>query len=241
MRRLALLVIAVLLALPAHARTLQFAGRTWHVREAASAAPGPNAWSPANVWVDELGRLHLRIQRGADGIWRCAEVKLDTSLGFGTYEFKLASDVNALDRNVVFGLFQYPDPSTGPDFTHEIDIEFSRWGGTTGPAGFWTVYPTTTAISETTRTFDVALAGTSSTHRFHRARDSVRFQFLHGHQDGDAQQAAAWTFAPKDAKRRISREKQPVYMNLWLFRGMAPSDGADVEVVVTDFRFTPAR
>lgn len=235
------LVLLAAATASAQARTLQFAGRTWTVRDAASAAPGPNRWSPDNAWVDELGRLHLRITRGADGVWRCAEVRLDTALGFGSYEFKVVGAIDSLDRNVVFGMFQYPDPATGPDFTHEIDIEFARWGYADGLPGYWTVYPTTTAVRETTHAFGVPLQGPYSTHRFHRARDSVRFQMLHGHQDGDAQQAATWTFAPKDAKKRISQARQPVYINLWLFRGMAPSDGQPVEVIVSDFRFTPAR
>ncbi len=241
LRLLTLIVLVASVFQPLDAKTLQFAGRTWTVRDAASAAPGPNRWAPENAWVDDLGRLHLRINRGADGIWRCAEVMLDTPLGFGSYEFKVDGRIDQFDRNVVFGMFQYPSASTGPDFTHEIDIEFSRWGSDTGFPGYWTVYPTTTAVAETSRAFAAVLEGGYSTHRFHRARDSVRFQMLHGHQDGDAQQAHTWTFAPKDAKRRISQATQPVYINLWLFRGMAPSDGADVEVIVTDFRFTPAR
>lgn len=240
-RLLPLALLATAMAFPLDAKTLQFAGRTWIVRDAQSAAPGPNHWAPENAWVDESGRLHLRITRGADGVWRCAEVRLDATLGFGTYEFKVGGPIDRLDRNVVFGMFQYPDASTGPDFTHEIDIEFSRWGSDTAYPGYWTVYPTTTAVDETTHAFAPVLEGDYTTHRFHRSRDAVRFQMLHGHQDGDAPLAHAWTFAPKDAKRRISQAAQPVYINLWLFRGMAPSDGAEVEVVVTDFRFIPAR
>ena len=241
LRLLTIALLAASLYQPVDAKTLQFAGRTWIVRDAVSGAPGPNRWSADNAWVDTLGRLHLRITRGADGVWRSAEVMLDTSLGFGTYEFKVDGRIDQLDRNIVFGMFQYPAPSTGPDFTHEIDIEFSRWGSDTAYPGYWTVYPTTTALRETTYTFAGALEGYYSTHRFHRARDSVRFQMLHGHQDGDAQLAHAWTFAPKDAKKRISQAKQPVYINFWLFRGMPPSNGAEAEIVVTDFRFIPAR
>ena len=159
LRLLTTVLLAAGLFQPAVAGTLQFAGRTWIVRDAASAAPGPNRWTSENAWVDSLGRLHLRITRGADGVWRCAEVKLDTSLGFGTYEFKVEGRIDQLDRNVVFGMFQYPKPSTGPDFTHEIDIEFSRWGSDTAYSGYWTVYPTTTAIRETTHAYPVALGG----------------------------------------------------------------------------------
>jgi hypothetical protein len=31
-----------------------------------------------------------------------------------------------------------------------------------------------------------------------------------------------------------------VRINLWLFRGNAPTDGQPVEVVISDFTFTPA-
>lgn len=240
-RLLTFVLLAATLFQPVVAKTLQFAGRTWTVRDAVSAAPGPNRWAPENAWVDTLGRLHLRISRGVDGVWRCAEVKLATSLGYGTYQFKVEGRIDQLDRNVVFGMFQYPAPSTGPDFTHEIDIEFARWGSDTPYAGYWTVYPTTTALAETTHAFGGALTGAYSTHRFHRTRDAVRFQMLHGHQDGDAQLANAWTFAPRNPRKSISQAAQPVYINLWLFRGMPPADGAEVEVVVTDFRFIPAR
>jgi hypothetical protein len=48
----------------------------------------------------------------------------------------------------------------------------------------------------------------------------------------------SWSFAdaagildPSDARPRI---------NLWLFRGQAPLDGRSIEVVISDFRFTPA-
>ena len=240
-RLLTSLLLCAAMATPLEARTLQFAGRSWTVRDAASAAPGPNRWAPENAWVDELGRPHLRISRGADGVWRCAEVVLDAPLGFGTYEFKVVGAIDALDRNIVFGMFQYPDAATGPDFTHEIDIEFSRWGGDSAYAGYWTVYPTTTALPETTQAFAPVLEGDYTTHRFHRGRDAVRFEMLHGHPEGHAPPAHAWTFAPKDARKRISQAAQPVYINLWLFRGVPPSDGREVEIIVSDFRFTPER
>lgn len=229
------------MATPLSAKTVHFAGRTWTVREAASGYPGPNRWASENAWVDSQGRLHLKITRGIDGIWRSAEVRLNESLGFGTYEFKVDGRIDLLDRNVVLGMFQYPDPSTGPDFTHEIDIEFARWGVEGGPNAFWTVYPTTTAHRETTQAFSAVLQGSYSTHRFIRSRDSVRFQMLHGHQNEDQQLAHTWTFAPRNANALVSKAAQPVYINLWLFRGQPPSNGAEVEIIITGFRFTPAR
>jgi hypothetical protein len=48
-------------------RIIQFAGYDWEVRsnETALQGPGPNYFSDRdqNVWVDDLGRLHLKITR----------------------------------------------------------------------------------------------------------------------------------------------------------------------------------
>ena len=82
----------------ATARTLSFSGYTWNVKASGGAAwgPGSNVYSDAarNVWVDEAGRLHLKITQEA-GVWTCAEVlMMGDPLGFGTYEFEvLAFDV----------------------------------------------------------------------------------------------------------------------------------------------------
>ena len=36
--------------------------------------------------------------------------------------------LDQLDDNVTLGLFSYPTGDVGPDGTHEIDLEFARWG-----------------------------------------------------------------------------------------------------------------
>lgn len=99
-----------------------FSGYIWDVRNSDLSGPGPNYWSnnTENVWLDENGYLHLKITY-TDGKWVCPEVRTQT-LGYGTYTFYTASNIDALDKNVVLGLFAYKDDS------HEVDIEFSRWG-----------------------------------------------------------------------------------------------------------------
>lgn len=236
-------VLAVALASPeAHPRTLEFAGRTWHVRETGRGAPGPNHWDARNAWVDAQGRLHLRLARDAGGTWRGAEVRLAAPLGFGRYEFKVIGRLDTLDPNVVFGLFNYPPPATGPDGTHEIDIEFTRWGDPAKPPGHWTVHAPEPGVAPAQQAFAFALEGAHSTHRVQWHHDRVRFSMRHGHgDDPHAFEAARWTFAPRDAARRIPQVPLPVHLNLWLFRGQPPRNGEPVELVISDFRFTPAK
>jgi hypothetical protein len=124
-----------------YTRSIQFSGYTWRVkRHTTPVGPGPNFFSDAecNVWVDARGRLHLKITRTGSR-WECAEVICTRSLGYGTYRFYLDSEVHALDPKVVLGLFTWSDT---PDFGYrEIDIEFARFQGATGPNGYYTIRP----------------------------------------------------------------------------------------------------
>jgi hypothetical protein len=123
-------------------RTIAFSGYTWQVKSSReTVGPGPNVFSDStgNVWVDRLGRLHLKLTFSG-GRWSCAEVVNTQSLGRGRYSFELDSPVHALDANVVLGLFTWSDD---PAFANrELDIEFSRWGNAADPtSGQYVVQP----------------------------------------------------------------------------------------------------
>jgi hypothetical protein len=209
-------------------RTIQFSGYTWQVKSSTDAVgPGPNRFSDsaANVWVDGLGRLHLKLTR-SNGRWHCAEAVNTQSLGFGRYAFELDSRVDALDPNAVLGLFTWSDD---PAYTHrEIDIELSRWGsGADETNGQYVVQPydgsgnlqriTQRAVSSSTLSFDWQ-------------PDAVTFA-------ASSAAPSAWTYSGPDVPQPGSEH---VRMNLWLYRGMPPANGNSVEVVVTRFSFTPA-
>src|SRR5262245_55233039 len=94
---------------PGYPNKVTWGGRTWQVKSSqAQVGPGPNYFSASseNVWVDAQDRLHLKIT-SRNGQWRCAEVISSTTFGYGTYTFELASPVDALDKNVVLGLFTW--------------------------------------------------------------------------------------------------------------------------------------
>ncbi|MDD5708695.1 MAG: glucoamylase family protein, partial [Kiritimatiellae bacterium] len=116
-------------------RHISFAGYDWIVKEGGVPLdPGYNYFSAATnaVWVDADGLLHLTIAQRSNRWW-CSEVVANTSLGYGTYSFKIDTDLNTLDTNAVLGLFTWDD--TAPDFNYrEIDVEVSHWGwpGTNG-------------------------------------------------------------------------------------------------------------
>lgn len=216
---------------------LQFAGHTWQVR-AGSGGPGPNTWDASNVWVDGDGALHLKIAH-VNGAWTSAELETTKRLGFGTYQFQIIGAIDQLDANVVLGLFNYPPDDVGPDATNEIDIEFARWGAPANPNGNYTVWPAEAGRKNSSHTFEFALGGTYTTQRFRWSRDAILFQSLHGHTDGDANEFARWEFRPGTFAQDIPQQPMPLHLNLWLFGGHAPTDGKEVEIVVSALRYTP--
>lgn len=221
----------------APAAEIQFGGHAWGVRSGRG-GPGPNTWDARNVWLDAATNLHLKIHN-SDGQWSCAEVTMRGRLGFGRYDFQLRGPIDRLDDNVVLGLFNYPTGDVGPDTTHEIDIEFARWGEAKNPIGNYTVWPVEPALKRESRTFPVRLAGDVSTHRFTWGRERVIFESWRGERRSDGDPICRWIYAPAEPARYLSRQPMPVHLNLWLFQGRPPKDGREVEVVIQGFGFQP--
>ena len=222
-------------------RTIKFSGYEWDVRAAGLGGPGPNTWDDANAQVDDKGWLHLELTSVTNAAgnteWHCVELSTQQRLGFGRYQFQVIGRIDKLDRNVVLGLFKYPTPDVGKDGTNEIDIEFAQWGRATANNADYVVFPASLPrVKGDNIEFMVALKGDYTTHRFLWESSQVTFQSLHGHRDDDSDEFESWQYAPNQA-RLIPQQPTPVRINLWLFRGMPPSDGAEVEIVISQFTF----
>ena len=209
-------------------RTLEFSGYTWEVKASGDVVgPGPNRFSdsPANVWLDSRGRLHLKLTR-SKGRWSCAEVINTQSLGRGRYTFELDSRVDALDPNAVLGLFTWSDdPAYG---NRELDIEFSRWGNAADPTNGQYVVQPYDRSGHLQRVTQQPVS--SSTQSFDWQANAVAF-------GASAATPSAWVYSGLDVPPPGSEH---VRMNLWLYRGAPPANGKSVEVVVKRFTFTPA-
>jgi hypothetical protein len=221
----------------AEARDIEFGGYTCTIR-AGRGGPGPNAWSESNVWLDAATNLHLKISQH-DGKWSCAEVTTKSRLGFGRYQFQTVARLDRFDDNVVLGLFNYPTHDVGPDGTHEIDIEFARWGRATNPMGNFTVWPVEKGRKQVSKSFPVTLTGDQTTHRFTWSRSQILFQLMEGFREDDEGELNRWLYSPQEPAPFISEQPMPVHINLWLFRGQPPKDGREVEVIIRGFKFMP--
>jgi len=207
-------------------RVISFSGYEWIVRtsEGAKQGPGPNLFSDSkdNVWVDGQGRLHLKIvEKG--GLWYCSGIILKHSLGYGKYVFHVSSDVSKFDQNVVGGLFTHMNDQ------EEIDIEFSKWSNPENMNSQFAVQPSDRADNKVR--YNLNLETNQSTHAFDWQANYIDFISLQGHgltvnADNLIHQ---WKYTgddiPPDTQERLK-------INLWLFRGKAPSDGKEHEMII---------
>jgi len=111
---------------PVPVTTLHFSGYDWTVRNGGTYRGGSYVpFVQENAWTDNKGALHLRMSRD-NNEWRCAEVKLSRSLGYGTYRFTVR-DISHMEPNAVLTLLTWDGVLT-EDNRRELDIEISQWG-----------------------------------------------------------------------------------------------------------------
>lgn len=209
---------------------LTFAGFSWDAKSGYY-SPGENHWRAQNAWVDENDWLHLWLTHTGDE-WQCAEIATGT-FGYGLYRFYVAGSVDLLDKNAVLGLFLFPGPQLPYRENAEIDIELSRWGQEKAPVGNFTVTPSTL-------NFPLPLQGELSTHQFLWLPDRVEFSSFQGHDElTDKTLLGHWVFRG-DGEANIPAPPLQLHINYWLFRGKAPEQNAQPEMVIRKFVFLPA-
>ncbi len=234
-----------------YARTLEFAGRTWAVKEApVPVGPGPNRFSfeEEDVFVDAEGNLHLTI-KFHDGFWWSTEVILLDRLGFGSYSFKTVSRLDVLDVNATFAGFMWDpfgDEKTVPGSpSREFDVEDSRWGNPNDPTNAQFVVQPFRVPGNLCRYTIPALTKDPALTRFFTWKPClIRFVALQGHHcpfDFPAESLIhefIYTHDP-DSNHFVPTEGRAAFrFNLWLNNPAAgPADGRPIEVVITDFSF----
>jgi len=153
-------------------------------------------------------------------------------LGYGVYEFTLEQRLDRLgeaDPNVVLGLFLYRDD------THELDIEFARWGATATNAtnADYVNQPNTVASKSLHWTEPAIPTGTPQTHRIDFSEGRVQWaSFVSARRTRPFQ-----TFSSTD--KVPSATGMRVHLNLWAFRGVSHMQQDAVDVGIRNFTFTP--
>lgn len=217
---------------------LSFSNYTWYIKSG-TATPGPNQWIPNNAFVDSLGRLHLRITYDSiSKSWGCAEIWTTEPFGFGTYEWLVEGPLDKLDKNIVLGLFNYPASPKVPDGTNEIDIEYAKWGIETNKAGNFTVWPASLINGYTNQTYSFKISQSSpkTTQRFSWSTSTIVFQSFNGWDMHNDSLIASKSYTSKNPTFFIPQTAEPVHLNLWLFRGLPPSNNEPVEIIIDKFQ-----
>ena len=217
---------------------INFSGYAWYLRNTEEAA-GPMgnrfAGEGRSVILNSDKSLTLTLSRKA-GLYYGAEAVLWRPLGYGTYIFRVRTRLDALDPNLVLGLFSYS--SLEKAAYDEVDIEFSAWGGLGDPVrGQYAVQPFDRVghISF----FDLGFREGKISYSFDWGKDRIDFMSWKGYGPRPAEGAAsilsAWTYSPASEMPDPRRAK--VCMNLYLAGRPGPAGSGLDSVVVDSFQF----
>ena len=221
-------------------RRIRFSGLEWHVRDSLGRAEGPddNYWSKSirNVWVDELGRLHLKITRDKRaGKWLCPEVVSVNPLGYGDYTFLVQGHLrDALIKNEVLGLFNYLDAS------HEIDIEYGNgaWSESGDFFGQFATQPAGICERHEFQLDSIADSMHETASSFSWQKGAVRFMSSYY----DAINADGWTgckcIPEEDADEDGSPDLQ-THINLWLYGCKSKIKDEPRDIIINKFIYVP--
>lgn len=235
-------------ATPAALRLLRWSGRTWVVYPKDQPGPEPGVQmtdSSRAVYVDAMGRLHLRIIKVKGG-WRSVELRALGPVSYGTYRWVVRGDTTKFSRNTVLGMFVYYD--TGVPFTGEIDIEDSRFTHFVDPndaqyvvqpytkSGHWCTYQSAPGVGVKTQQFTwTPGAVTFTSQRGTNANASP--EPLHCQPPGNAHNATATSFTYRG--NDVPPAGPPrLYINLWTNKNRPPTDGTH-SIVLDSFRIIP--
>jgi hypothetical protein len=167
--------------------------------------------------------LHLRISREG-GEWRCAEVKLTRSLGYGKYTFQVRT-TPTLEPGAVFSMFTWDDMEAGQNH-REIDIELSQWGDPAVKNAQFALQPYYIAAN----VFRFNAPSAALTHSFRW--EPGRIAFVTSERDRIVAEHVFTSGVP-------SSGGETVHINLYLFGLSRTPQQHGVEIVIERFEFLP--
>jgi hypothetical protein len=209
-------------------KRIKWSNQEWLVKDSGGArvGPGSNYFDTEAVRVDARGLTLSVIER--DGRYYCGEVVTAASLGYGTYRFVVASEVDLLGDNLTLGLFTWSD-DPGEEGSHkELDVELGRWGNPANDIAQYVVQPYTRP--QNIVRFPLPKGAKESTHSFEWLRGEGRFR---------SEVGGATVKEHRFTRGVPTPDKEQARMNLWITGGRVPMKGLR-EVTIRSFEFIPA-
>jgi hypothetical protein len=205
---------------------LNWCGKEWWVRSG-TGNPGGNNWNDSShsVWVDANQNLHLTIRKVGD-TWYSTEVDTTSAdYKYGVYTWKVSSPILNLDPNIVSAMFfRHND-------TNEIDIEATQWG--------W-IYSDRLSCTVQPNAYQSAISYDSS---YQNATDvTYQFDWEPAYVHFIAKLADGTIIADVNCtdQTSIPHVAGGVAMQMWLMSHLAPINGQNAEMVLSNFSYVPS-
>jgi endo-1,3-1,4-beta-glycanase ExoK len=205
---------------PSHG-ALNWKGQTWYLSSGTS-NPCNNTWNNTGAWVDDQNRLHLTIVKDK-GVWKSTMLNSKNTYLYGTFTWTVASPIYTFDKNSVMGLFTYLD-----DY-HELDIETTRWGETRGNQLWYSVQPSRTTGICKGYLIPSSVNGVNTKYTLDWKPNYVRFTAM----QPNGKVIADYMYTNVSG---IPKQHETLLMNLWLMT--PPSDGKNIELIISDLQIT---
>lgn len=209
---------------------IKFSGYEWKIRSRKSDRGGTaTEFDPKNVWTDDKGFLHLRVSKSGDG-WKCAEIFLPRSLGYGTYAFT-TQNLSNLEPSTVFSVYTWDVLEAGQNH-REMNVEFTRWGDPANKNMQYVVQPYYLPANVA----KFAIPAEKLTHSIQWKPGSVEFKTVRGTKFDERAEAVAqhqFTSGVPDS------EGETLRINLYVFGYAKVPQQKEAEVVVEKFEYLP--
>ena len=205
---------------------LNWCGKQWWIRSG-TGNPGGNQWndSSSSVWIDSNHNLHLTIRK-VGNTWYSTEVDTTSAnYKYGIYKWQVSSPILNLDPNIVSAMFfRHND-------TNEIDIEATQWG--------W-IYSDRLSCTVQPNAYQSAISYDSS---YQNATD-VTYQFdwepTYVHFIAKLADGTIIAYVNCTDQTSIPHVAGGVAMQMWLMSNLAPINGQNAEMVLSNFSYVPS-
>lgn len=214
---------------PLPVKVIHFSGYDWNARQISSARGGvDNLYDPANAWTDESGAMHFRLSMNS-GRWRCAEVNLTRSLGYGTYRY-VVRDTSFLEPAAVLSMFTWDETSSEQNH-REFGVELARWGDPSSKNAQFLVQPY--YVPQNVSRFSIPAGRTTYSVRWRP--ESLSFSAVRGDGKAKSQVIAEHSFTSGIP----TPGNESVHMNLYVFGSSRIPLKKETEVVIERFEYIP--
>jgi len=223
-----------------------FSGYNWVVKETKNIADSRYfcLTNKNNVTIDKDGSLRIKITKTGD-VWSGGEITIDTSLGFGEYSFEIYSPQGKLDANATLSFTVLNVTDDQYEGMTQTGIRFSKYSEPEANNELeYFLYATDKKIAEVkTPDKPFLISEKSSIHKVGIYPDYMYFSSKSGDNFNEfktVKQGSNASGIPDDITFSPSTDNMKVIISLCLAETNEPISKNTIELVLKNFKFSPA-